>query len=81
MTSKRAEPLTEPYYTCDECGSANVQMSWPIWIHANDPNVPQELDHEAQPWKDSAKCWCLDCEDHAMLSVEHPDYTTPPPPG
>lgn len=57
-------------YTCGECKGSNVQLSFPVWVDANniDNKDKWEMDYEAVPEEDSNKCWCLDCKEHVSLT-------------
>ena len=57
-------------YTCSVCGSERVQLCFPIWVDANNIDDKQQwsMDAEAQPEKDSDKCWCTVCQDHVALN-------------
>lgn len=59
----------ERLYACPECGSTEVQLSFPVWVAANDIDDQRrwELDVEASPEKDSDKGWCPKCETHVLV--------------
>lgn len=54
------------FYRCSECGSIDVQLSYPVWVPANDIDNYERYDQdfEAQPEKDSDLTWCPVCEEH-----------------
>lgn len=56
-------------YACPDCGSTEVQLSFPVWVAANDIDDQRcwELDVEASPEKDGDKGWCLKCETHVLV--------------
>ena len=57
-------------YACPACGSTDVQLSFPVWVAANDIDDQRcwELDVEAQPEKESDKGWCPRCESNVLVS-------------
>ena len=57
-------------YACPHCGSTEVQLSFPVWVAANDIDDQQrwELDVEASPEKDGDKGWCPKCETHVLVA-------------
>lgn len=59
----------ELLYACPDCGSTEVQLSFPVWVSANDIDDQHrwELDAEAQPEKDGDKGWCPACETHVLV--------------
>lgn len=60
-------------YTCRVCGSDAVQLCYPCWIPARhrDDRSTWLIDDEAQPQKDSDRCYCPDCGD--LVSVDEAD--------
>ena len=61
--------MSEGKYRCAECGGTDVQMSFPVWMDANDLDDRSrwEPDWEAQPERVPAKCWCRSCERSVAL--------------
>jgi hypothetical protein len=57
-------------YSCPECGSTDVELSFPVWVKANDIDDQKfwDLDCEAQPEKDSDMGWCPRCETNVLVS-------------
>lgn len=57
-------------YACPHCGSTEVQLSFPVWVAANDIDDQRswELDAEASPEKDGDKGWCPKCETHVLVT-------------
>jgi hypothetical protein len=57
-------------YACPTCGSTEVQLSFPVWVAANDIDDQRrwELDVEAQPEKDGDKGWCPVCQTHVLVT-------------
>ena len=62
-------------YRCKVCGSDRVELSFPVWIPANNMGdcLGWEVDWEASPEEDSDKCWCNECADHVPVIVSHED--------
>lgn len=63
-------------YECPECGSDDVELSFPVWVKANDIDDRElwQLDVEAQPEKDGDKGFCPRCGTHVLVrqvEVEH----------
>ena len=56
-------------YRCSECKGTKVQLSFPVWVNANDidDQTQWDMDVEAQPEKDSDKSWCADCDSNVLL--------------
>ena len=59
----------EPEWSCPNCGGNNVELSYPCWIPANNPDERSEWepDFEASPHQDSDKGWCKDCEETILI--------------
>lgn len=59
----------DPLYRCPDCDGTDVQLSFPVWVPANDlDNTSRwELDAEAEPERDSAKGWCRACKGHVLI--------------
>lgn len=59
----------ERLYACPKCGSTEVQLSFPVWVAANDIDNQHrwEFDAEASPEKDEDKGWCPKCETHVLV--------------
>ncbi len=49
------------FYTCDECGSEDVEAK--MWYHLNNGTI------EPVSLTDEADHWCNDCEDHITVSM------------
>ena len=62
-----------PRYECPQCGARDVQVCFPIWLNANMPNDTQDwqerLDHEADPYTDSSKGYCGDCDENVLVKL------------
>ena len=58
-------------YECPECGSNEVELSFPVWVRANEMDNRElwDLDAEASPEKDSDKGWCIECQAHVLVLV------------
>jgi len=70
---------TKLVYSCPKCGGTSVQLSFPVWVLANDMDNQRqwEMDGDAQPHKDSDKGWCLDCEDKILVKKEEVEIIGP----
>lgn len=57
------------HFSCPSCGGSNVQLSFPVWVNANDIDdmTKWDVDEGAEPEDDSDKSWCIDCESHVLL--------------
>jgi hypothetical protein len=57
-------------YSCPKCGSTDVELSFPVWVKANDVDNRSkwQLDSEAQPEKDSEKGFCPRCDTNVLVS-------------
>ena len=62
-------------YFCPECGSADVELCFPVWVPATaiDNRERWELDVEAQPEKDGDKGWCPHCGTNVLVRKEECD--------
>lgn len=63
-------------YECPECGSDDVELSFPVWVKANDidDRALWDLDAEAQPEKDSDKGFCPACGTHVLVRKVEVDH-------
>lgn len=61
-----------PRYVCPICGSSDVELSFPVWVRANDMDNRElwDLDAEASPEKDSDKGWCIECQTNVLVRVK-----------
>ena len=61
-------------YRCPRCSSPEVQLSFPVWVFANDIDNRDlwDLDIEASPEKDSDKGWCPKCATNVLVRKEAP---------
>lgn len=59
-------------YRCPKCKSLEVQLSFPVWVPANDMDNREhwDMDVEASPEKDSDKGWCPSCATNVLVHKE-----------
>lgn len=62
----------EVRYECPKCGSTDVELSFPVWVRANEMDTRElwVLDAEASPEKDSDKGWCIECQTNILVRVK-----------
>ena len=68
---RRPDMARQARYTCNKCGSDEVEVLMPAWYAANSEYEMPEQDSEASP----LSTWCLKCEDHITLWDNHEDRT------
>lgn len=75
LEATRREPAAMCHptrYRCPQCSSPEVQLSFPVWVSANDIDNRErwDLDVEASPEKDSDKGWCPNCATNVLVRKE-----------